>query len=31
MSITAVKIRNQPTWLFWGRYWYIGHSWTNSR
>jgi len=23
--------RDRPIWLFWGRYRYIGHSWTNSR
>jgi len=24
-------IRDQRIWSFWGRYQYIGHSWTDSR
>jgi len=30
-TMFQVKIRDRPIWLFWGRYWYNGHSWTDSQ
>jgi len=25
-----VWVRDRPIWLFWGRYWYISDSWTDT-
>ena len=28
---TLIQSRDRPIWLFWGQYWYIGHSWTDTQ
>jgi len=31
IALGVVPIRDRPIWLFGGRYWYVSHSWTDSR